>query len=346
MEKNIGSWFQHQHIDWRLPNLNSSCAKFELGQNLNPSYMNNPWNINVSTDGTQPGFAFNELPYINASQSNEPRGWFYCLPRYRQAFDPVFNLVPKEKPTSQNENCIDDTPKKKFLVFDQSGDRTTLIFSSGSENPVQYLPTSWNPKAGYDLDLNKVDSRIKRETDHISIPCLNDDDHLRSEMREDSEELDDLLYCDNDDDNYCTDDDDDVTSTGHSPSSLTVYNDHDHSNENGEEVDSYSTLVKRQKLVSGGAAVNRQLKCHNDEESSCAESNNPVFVKSDSVIGSKRSRKERIQTSVSILQSIIPGGIMGKNKNPILVLDEAISYLNSLKVKAEALGFTRSQQSV
>lgn len=91
--------------------------------------------------------------------------------------------------------------------------------------------------------------------------------------------------------------------------------------------------------------------CDDDVESCCGESKTPVFVEfgsslgenldlveSVSLIGSKRSRRERIRTSVSIMQSIILGGIC-EGMNPVSVIDEAINYLKSLKVKAEALGF-------
>lgn len=370
MEKDLGSWFKHQHINWQLPNLNSTCTPFELGQNTVPGYMN-PWNNNVSTNGTPPVFAFSGLPYNNkASHSNEPRGWFYCLPRFRQAFDPMLNSVQREKPTGQNENCIAPLPQKQFLVFDQSGDQTTLIFSSGIKAPVQNLP-SWSPKIRSAFDLDKEDPVTKRETNPLSVPFLNDGynemnhrDDLESEMHEDTEELDALLYSDDDGDYF---EDDEVTSTGHSPSSLTDYDNQEWSDESGEEVASSAGPTKRQKLLNGGyevpslvtasassAKVDRCLEYEDDAESSCGESKNPVFGElgsstgknlgfgeSVSLNGNKRSRKEKILETVSILQSIISSG-KGKDKDAIVVLDEAINYLKSLKVKAEALGFRYS----
>ncbi|KAL9997763.1 putative transcription factor bHLH family [Helianthus debilis subsp. tardiflorus] len=50
----------------------------------------------------------------------------------------------------------------------------------------------------------------------------------------------------------------------------------------------------------------------------------------------KRIRKEKIKETINLLQNLIPGDKNGKNA--IMVIDEAIHYLRTLKVKAKALG--------
>jgi hypothetical protein len=54
-----------------------------------------------------------------------------------------------------------------------------------------------------------------------------------------------------------------------------------------------------------------------------------------SILSSKQFRKDKIRATLKILESIIPGA---KDKEPLLVLDEAIDYLKSLKLKAKTLG--------
>jgi hypothetical protein len=53
------------------------------------------------------------------------------------------------------------------------------------------------------------------------------------------------------------------------------------------------------------------------------------------LIGNKRLREDKIRETVRIMQNIVPGG---KGKDVTSILDEAISYLISLKHKAMALG--------
>ncbi|KAD7116733.1 hypothetical protein E3N88_04001 [Mikania micrantha] len=64
---------------------------------------------------------------------HEPRDWFYGMPRYRQGFVPIVNSVVKEV-EKKILKASPDVPRKinglqkKFLVLDQSGDQTTLIY--------------------------------------------------------------------------------------------------------------------------------------------------------------------------------------------------------------------------
>ncbi|XP_059633303.1 transcription factor bHLH143-like isoform X2 [Cornus florida] len=359
MEKDLGSWFQHPHSDWQSPNLNSLRSPLDLGQqNTIPPCMRPGTNM-ISTNGMLPAFPFSGMPHFKASHPNEPHGWFYCLPRYRQASTAMSNSVFKEKviadPYENGREVVTPNPatgcaQKKFLVFDQSGDQTTLIFSSGIGTPPVQRMTSWMPKPPGAYDLNREEPGIKMDKIHQSGPILTDEhnenhrDDSESEMHEDTEELNALLYSD---DNTSYSEDDEETSTGHSPSTVTAYDKHEWLEKNAEEVVSSAESTKRQKLSDIGYVVpsfvkmpsseepNKCFEYEADAESSCAVEKNQELGEFGSSLGNKMSRKEKIRETVSILRSIIPGG---KGKDAIVVLDEAIHYLRSLKRKAKELG--------
>ncbi|KAL2457981.1 Transcription factor bHLH [Abeliophyllum distichum] len=353
MEKDSGSRFHHQHPNQLFPTRNFLGSPINMGSlNTVPADMN-PYTVEDSTTGTFPLFPLQQL---KTSQLNDSPNWFYCLSRFRQAFAPVPNSLSREElPASPLENlgqkgwpdmgtaCI----QKKFLVFDQSGDKTTLLYSSGAKTPAQ-CAASWRPKPPSTRDLIKEELRDIRSP---LGPILKDEctkynygDDLESEMHEDTEELNALLCSDSDSD--CSEDDEE-TSTGHSPSTMTDNGIQERVEEWGDRGSNSVRPTKRLKLLDLGYDVpslvhsSRSLKTHtcseleDDAESSCGSNNNRESKKLCSLSGRKRSRKERIHETVSILQGIIPSG---KGKNAIVVIDEAIDYLRSLKVKAKDLG--------
>ncbi|KAM7516887.1 hypothetical protein LguiA_006470 [Lonicera macranthoides] len=357
MEKDLGSWFYHRRTDWQAPNLNSSAA-LDLGAQITvPAYANPCANMFL-TNGTP-------FPHSKPCQPNEPHGWFYCLPRFRQAFSPLPNSVPREKlPAGIIQNRKGDEvsslgtgpAQKRFIVFDRSGDRTTFIFSSRIGGPVQYPPL--DPLNYPSSNLKKDEPETKGETFCPFGPFLsgeynqeNQKDDVGSEMQEDSEEIDALLYSDDDfDEDNDYSEDDDVMSTGHSPSMVTAHGKEEWTEESGEDVGSSGGPTKRQKLSNGGYSVPsfvdtassvKSGRCCfeyvGDAESCCGESKAQVWRELESLSGKKRSRKAKIQETLSILESIVPGGSDGKDA--IGVIDEAIRYLRSLKVRAKALGF-------
>ncbi|XWS21431.1 hypothetical protein CRYUN_Cryun30bG0054300 [Craigia yunnanensis] len=356
MGEGCGSWFPQQQFDWQSPNLSSLAAPHHLGQrSIYPQFINSGTNM-VSTTGTPPVYVNPELSHFRVGQVNEPRGWFYCLPHFRQVFAPASNSSLKElHPANAYENHMENIiPKagsgcaqKRFLVFDQSGDQTTLIFSSAFGTPIKCL-NSWGPKPPAACNFNGEDPIAKVNPNLHFGPISTDvfDDNgtdVQCEMREDTEELDALLYSDDDSD-YT--EDEEVTSTGHSPSIMTA---HDEQFEGGsEEVASSTGLTKKRKLLDGcndyvplpmdtvsSANPNGCSKYEDDADSSCANSQNLWSGDMDSSSGNKRMRKDKIHETLSVLRSIIPGGV---GKDAIVVLDEAIDYLKSLKLKAKTLG--------
>lgn len=360
MENDFVSWFLRQQSYCVSPKLDTSTAPFSLGpQNSTPAYMGHCANLG-STNGVLPWSPFSGYPHSKVTQPIEPRAWFNFPPRFQQAFTPPRDATFIEKiPSGPCENCVeviqpDDNAsgrdQKRFLVFDQSGDQTTLMFGSGIGTPAQCL-TSLGPT----LNNAYVSNLPERGTGKDAVYCAgtiltdecneNQRDTSESEMHEDTEELNALLYSDDDDD---YDEDDEEASTGHSPSTMTAYDKQDQDlPKESEEVASCDGPTRRRKLSDGGYDVRsvldtassvkskRCFDCEDGAESSCAGGNYlGPGEKCVSVIGNKRSREDKIRETVRIMQNIVPGR---KGKDVIAILDEAIGYLTSLKHKAMAL---------
>ncbi|XP_059279662.1 transcription factor bHLH143-like [Lycium ferocissimum] len=339
MEKDFVSSFRQQYSDLRLTHLNFSYPRFDIGQqNSFPTYMT-PLSNEFPINGNSPFFTFSGLPESNASRPTEPCNWLYCSPQFYQGFNPVSTTLPKEKfaPRALETLAGNKYPNggKRFLVFDQSGDQTTLIYSSANATPVQ-CPASLNPKAP------ALYPEIRRKEVSPSGHFFGDEYYeennrhdVESEMHEDTEELNALLYSDDDSE------DDEETSTGHSPSTMTAHCLPEWFDERGEEeVASSGGPTKRHKLLDGSydapelrdtATSAKAYTCSDLEDDAQSTCGNGL----DQDSGKKRLRKDKICETISILQEIIPGG---KGKDSIVVIDEAICYLRSLKAKAKSLG--------
>lgn len=316
MERDSGSWFHHRHAHLLSSGRNLSAFPYDIG-----------W--------------LNTVPVLKNPHSIED---------FHQIFAPVLNSASKEKLLAstvdfkQKESPIHDptSTEKRFLVFDQSGGKTTLIYSSGLRSHVQ-CGTCLMPKPPITCKDNNVTKGDPMISLHPLRPIANeeheenysrDDIAEESEMREDTEELDALLYSDGDSD---FSEEDEETSTGHSPSTMTDNCTQDLVEETGEEVDNFAGPNKRQKLLDGfyGATLQKETRSslktnefsglEGEAESTCRNSN--------SLTGTKR--KERIQETLSIMQSIFPS-LNGKGVTD--AIDEAIHCLRSLKMKAKALG--------
>ncbi|KAJ1687227.1 hypothetical protein LUZ63_018617 [Rhynchospora breviuscula] len=172
-------------------------------------------------------------------------------------------------------------------------------------------------------------------------------DGTESEMHEDSEEIDALLYSDSDE--YIIEEE---ASTGQSPVNYIT----------GEEVASTTMHPKKRRLgmdldvslIDTATSAkycdysnNNRLEC-SDAESSCVgggEERETLEGEGDGIENEEMSersdcidmnlKRKRIQETVGLLRRIIPGG---KGKDAAAILDEAISYLKSLKLKAKSLG--------
>ncbi|GAA0162801.1 basic helix-loop-helix transcription factor [Lithospermum erythrorhizon] len=354
------SLYRFQNPDHRSPNINWIGAQLCVGQpNSIPGYMK-PYYYEVSPNGPSPMFPSTGASQVRTSQPDGTANQFYSLPPFRQAFG-----QEKKPPTGTigkngHEILTLGTGQKRFLVFDQSGDQTTLLYSSRIGSPVPPL-NSWNQEVSAKCNWLKDGPISKGNSVSPLEPFLADglDEHqnagVENDMHEDTEELNALLYSDDD---YSEDDEE--TSTGHSPSPMTACREHCLFDSKGnEEVDSCAGTTKRKKLLDGGYTTPSSimkaelvdtassLKCashpdlKDDAESNCDNGDDQISKRFDSLSGKKRSRKENIRDTVRILQKMIPGG---QGKYTMDIIDEAIDYLKSLKAKAKDLGLCTLDQ--
>lgn len=313
MGKDFDPWIYYRHSPWRFSSFNcaSSLRQSDAGlQNTNsmmfPTYFN-PYGCAFSGNAAPP------FPVFQARKT---------LPKTPALIPPSVNTY---RPTGFADS------QKRFLVFDHSGDQTSLIFSSsGTPFPS---PIPMNPAR---------DIQGSNET-NVS------DGHGGEEMHEDTDEIDALLYSDSDDE------EEEAASTGHSPVKMAA--------ESVEEVASSTVPTKRRRvdpeldvsLVDTASSAVADHHYHDwcsdsrnkkdtsdDAESSCVRGGEKRRLveeepetRSDSNHGSKRLKRARIQETVGVLRRIIPGG---KGKDAATILDEAIRYLRSLKLKAKSLG--------
>ncbi|XP_028771848.1 transcription factor bHLH143 [Neltuma alba] len=347
MGKDCGTWVPQRRLDWQSPNQSSLRAPCEGRQADVSAYMNPGIGNMVPSNEAVPAFTSSALPHLQLGYSNEPpHGWFYCLPRFRQAFMPAPKFSVKGNlPAGQVKGSGEATfpnreAQKQFLVIDQTGDQTTFIYSPRLD--------SWHSKQRGHENLNLNEPPFKGDVNNLigsSFPARVDENQetgVESEMHEDTEEINALLYSDSAD--YSTEDEDEVTSTGHSPSTMTTHDDNrEISRAATEEVGTSTGKSKKRKLSDcayDDTATSLNMKRPNDYdggvdvESRCSCGKGQGSGEMGSLSGNKM-RKEKIREVLSVLQTIIPGG---KDKDPIVLLDEAIRCLRSLKLKAKALG--------
>lgn len=344
-------------FDWQPSLLNSFSTAPNLGRpNLVASSICNNM---VMKNGNFPVNSALKVPQPQVGLVNEPCSWFHCLGPSQQATlplkSPIYNdnLAAISKGLLKEEVaplCGSGTQQKGFLVIDQSADKTTLVLCSGVGGPLQLL-TSWSPQPTAAYKFNGEDTRNKQDFIYDLKPVLSNDfaeNHEtdeQSEMQEDTEELNALLYSE-DESEFDEDDEDEVTSTGHSPSAMTTKDKRYPCEEMNEEVASSAGSTKKRKIDGGYDAMSltdtasspmprRSPEYEDDAESSCGNEGSQDIEDVDSSSIKKRLRKEKIRETVGILENLIPGG---KGKEAIVVLDEAIQYLKSLRLKAEAFG--------
>ncbi|XVF44829.1 hypothetical protein PTKIN_Ptkin02bG0155400 [Pterospermum kingtungense] len=379
MVQTNNSWFFPQHSSRLLPKLSCMSTSLEPGQPqclpvcMNPNtrmfYASMPM-LGSLVPGTNPGI--HVLPANIAMPGSADYSVLKAEQKYhshellQQQLYPCFlNSLPSPGShlneqqfmiakgyNGASANMVSGSLKKGLVIFDQSGSQTRLIYSSVYP-PAQHATTAITELASC-LDLHESEG-VKTNPFTPTPPTLleeygeSDLNVEQSEMHEDTEELNALLYSDEEDDNYHDDNDEDheVMSTGHSPIGLQRnYQSQDRVDDMIEEVASSDGPNKRQKLLNGGYKQSTTVESvcsvklgyshdyYSDAESSCAIGQNQG-EESDSILPKRQSKKEKIRLTLKILESIVPGA---KGKDPLLVLDESIDYLKSLKLEARALG--------
>ncbi|XP_073309637.1 transcription factor SAC51-like [Primulina huaijiensis] len=337
-----------QFSAWNSPGLDH-LPLLQLHQCIPPS----THTANVSL----PEFSVSILPGSNAGHQDAVDAFLKLPPLNCDVPHGTGNLY------SKNSQCgllnrlgvaakpIDATcAQKKFLIFDQSGNKTRLFFSSPFSHQNQIVASKIPACAN-----GSHEKSAAQVVEHFLVNPREekwDENQLtdgEDEMLEDSEEIDALLYSDGEEE-YEDDDDDDggendeVTSTGHTPYITQDVHGKDKLFEKlDEEVASSDDLPKRRKLLDGGfkqpslvgtestMKLDSSYGYEDDEESSNAGMRNC----SDDIYSSKREKKIKVREALKILESIIPGV---KSKDPLFIIDKAITHLKLMKLEAESLG--------
>ncbi|XP_038887815.1 transcription factor bHLH143-like [Benincasa hispida] len=340
------SWPQPGHSAGNLPNLNcmNELLKFRL-QCLNPDTY-------ISYAQTELQGSSIHHTGLNWEQKNG-NGLLHSFPSYlgtmrsnvlpclmEKHYDSSLGFARMTLPDSNTE-----FPKKEFIIFDHSGNQTSVMYSSG---PAQ-IPISISAK-NCSHGLNDDDEEeaagdidLKNYLFHKG-PLKNGIAGEESEMHEDTEEINALLYSD-DDNHYSSDDE--VTSTGHSPSLIKELYDKQ-IEEMNEEVASSDGPRKRQRMLDCGhkklsdAPVSVKVDAFNnyrvDMKSSYTGGDSQGHLMNSS-LGKFSSKKDKLRETLKLLETMVPGA---EGKHPMLVIDEAIDYLKSLKFKAKAMGLAAS----
>ncbi|KAL6494585.1 hypothetical protein OROGR_031385 [Orobanche gracilis] len=213
--------------------------------------------------------------------------------------------------------------RKRFLIFDRSGNHTRLFFNP-SFSPQNQVINSTVSASTQDVGCRFLSNPVVEEK--WDENDLNDKE---GEMVENTEEIDALLYTDSDDDEYDDDDgdDDEVTSTRHIPF-----------------ITEEGSMPKRQRLLDGGytklspvslkSPLSYPCNYEDDHESSYVGERNSL----DGTDSGKGDKKVKIRETLKILGSIIPGS--QSNEDPVSIIEKAIFYLESMRIEAEALGLT------
>ncbi|XP_010444365.2 PREDICTED: transcription factor SAC51-like [Camelina sativa] len=217
-----------------------------------------------------------------------------------------------------------ESSQKRLMIFDQSGNQTRLL---RCPFPLRF-PSRLAAEPVKLSELHGLDKAFREDNEE------SDENHSNgkeSEMHEDTEEINALLYSDDDYDDDCeSESDDEVMSTGHSPYLC-----------NKRELDEIDGPCKRQKLLDKDNKISESSSLVGTKSStklngssflkdkSLPESKN-ISTKEDSGSGlsNEQSKKDKIRTALKILESIVPGA---KGNEALLLLDEAIDYLKLLK---------------
>ncbi|KAL0648328.1 hypothetical protein Bca4012_046619 [Brassica carinata] len=316
-----------------MPLDNSQQKWLPLG--LNPQ--------DIATGSSSPGAPFPELGKIYASE--------YQF-RYLQ---PPFQALLSSYGTQVAAQMTLKSSQKRFLVFDQSGNQTRLLQCGSPVRFPSFVATDPEKILNF-LSLEKglskdhaIPEKIFLHEDHVN------GEEEESEMHEDTEEINALLYSDDEDNDDC-ESDDEVTSTGHSPFPVEQQACNNKTTEE-EELDETESCggddgprLKRQKVLLDHSSYREDLspspspspspsfvvgtksltnlKRSSDEklqESNISSSNQEM---GSGLSDEEETRKDKFHTALRILESVVPGA---QGKEALLLLDEAIDYLKLLK---------------
>ncbi|ESQ40877.1 hypothetical protein EUTSA_v10015779mg [Eutrema salsugineum] len=296
-----------------------------------------PLGVNTqATESSRPGIPFPELGKVYAAEHR----FQALLSGYdKQSCGRQVSCLNGRSSYDAAPDGALKSSQKRFLIFDHSGNQTRLLQSgfplqfpsSVAAEPGKILD-SLKPENGFSKD-HAIPETILLHGDHVEKCYDGKEEEEESEMHEDTEEIDALLYSDDEDNDDC-ESDDEVMSTGHSPF-LVEQQACDKTKEEVDETESSDDgpRRKRQKLVDHshrdsfvGTNSFTKLKGLSDEK--LGESNSSSKLETGSGLSDEQSRKDKIHIALRILESVVPGA---KGKEALLLLDEAIDYLKLLK---------------
>ncbi|KAI4296418.1 hypothetical protein L6164_036377 [Bauhinia variegata] len=349
MVKKDTSWPRPQHVAWQLPNLNGTSTLLEPRSQGFPAYQNTS-TCNFPAHSASPGLTVPAFPSARTEQTDEALG-FLQYPNSELCVKEIYagNAMQNSNPASL---------QKKFLIFDHSGNKTRMFYSPvlpRFQSPFDATP---NFTQGYDINEERVAiNRGQNIPTKYLLPEESDENRTgneESDMHEDTEEINALLYSDDDGDDGDSDDyidDDEVTSTARSPlANKRTHEMLERPKYIDEEVASSDQPNKRQKLVDRGykRAVsvdsassirrNETFECTSDAESKYSSGQTYSAGKSQEgnpVVGDIQLKKDKIRELLRVLENIIPGA---KGKQPLLVIDGTIDYLKILMSQIGTVG--------
>ncbi|CAK8530331.1 unnamed protein product [Lathyrus sativus] len=322
MVKARESWPFPEHVAWPSLYLNGASTLPDSSFCGHSAYLN-------PALSAFPGFTTPATPSLQTDQTNEVQGFVQ---------DPKTEPCLKERNNhGAMQNANPASLQKKFIIFDRSGNKTRLFYS-----PV--FPLNQSP-IDTTMQFARATDFGEKHLPKYSFPDESDQDHVvneESEMHENTEEINALLYSDDDEDE---DENDEVTSTDHSPLSQKPFEDIK------EDVASSDWPSKRHKLIDSGYArlpppldsassvrLNEPSECVSDAESKYSGRQMYFTRKTEednSAVSDIQLRKAKIRESLRILENLTPGA---KGKHPLLVIDETIDYLKSLMSQTGMLG--------
>ncbi|KAK4788006.1 hypothetical protein SAY86_019325 [Trapa natans] len=364
MVKTGDSWVFKCLPAWKPPDLNGMGTSHEpKKQELETSYMNLGSSFSPSLVGLM-GLVDSGIPPLNFSQVNASNGSNCYLPFHFEAFHPASDPYGAEKaslasqePDGRNLTGWEKSQGKKFLVFDQSEKGTRLVYSSSRPLFHKLELLRETPSENFLRDKGEHPTNLYQFD--LDSPAFleesgeNDIIREETEIHEATEEINALLYSDDNDSldwQEGEDEDDEVTSTGHTPTLLMKCGEeHGHVETRLDEIGNFSHLNKRQRptviefeyfnSLPRGSPL-KKLNSSSEEDVSDANSSFAVNLAKEEAkpaLDGGLSRKDKIHQMFKTLEGIVPGA---EGKDPVVVLEKAIQHLKTMELQAKVLGIS------
>ncbi|KAB1206817.1 hypothetical protein CJ030_MR7G008267 [Morella rubra] len=344
-----------EHSAWKPSKLHFMSPGLQPGQQeCLPAHVN-PVTCVSSSHIAFPSFPVPAVPDLKTEQTDEVRGSLQCLPLQFQSLLPACNPYLKAQQYLLSygldmkavPNVNSGSSPKRFLVFDHCENQTRLIHNSvcfPAQNPTTATELYQVNEEEQAVRVGQIDPRNYILNEESGENVIDEE----TEMHEDTEEINALLYSDDDEeeDDYYGDDDE-IASTGHSPMAVKgSYEKHGHVEYVTDEVAGVDGPNKIQKLLDGfykrsspidtasSVKLERSHEYDSDAESGYATGLNQG-QEVGSVLAKMCVKRDKIRETLRSLQRIIPGA---EGMDPLTLIDEAIDYLKTLKLKAKSLG--------